>query len=357
MVCCVNSKRRSSLREPGSRAGETRHGGDWHLVVNVDADIVGHGYCPLTRKPPMIITRLFALAMLMFSASLAVGQDNGPLGARAAIGPPKVLKVAAVQFRSSRDLDDNVARLRGHLRRLAGQGVRVVVFPECALTGYFEDVARATTAERLASAERQVADTCREAGIYAIVGTPHRDGEKLYDSATVIDPAGKVIERYHKIQLAEPWPTPGDHLSTFKVDGVPCSIIICHDERYPELVRLPVLAGARVVFYLSHESGVRQESKLGPYRAQVQARAVENTVYLVQANAPANDDLSGSHGQSRVVAPDGNIVQEASIFGEEVVTAELDLGRSTAENARRSQERGPLSRWWSEGLKQVRIIE
>ena len=151
---------------------------------------------------------------------------------------------------------------------------------------------KATTAERLADAERRVADACREAGIYAVVGTPHRDGEKLYNSATVFDPSGRVIERYHKVQLAEPWPTPGDHLSVFKVDGVPCSIIICHDERYPELVRLPVLAGARVVFYVSHESGVRQESKLGPYRAQIQARAVENTVYVVHANAPANDDLT-----------------------------------------------------------------
>jgi predicted amidohydrolase len=305
----------------------------------------------------MIFTRIStATAMLIFSVTLACGKDAGSRAAGVS-QPPKSLKVAAVQFRSSRDIDNNVARLWDNIRRLGGQGVRVVVFPECALTGYFEDVVRATTAERLALAERQVADACREAGVYAIVGTPHRDGEKLYNSATVIDPSGKVIERYHKVQLAEPWPTPGDHLSTFKVDGVSCSIIICHDEHYPELVRLPALAGARVVFYVSHESGVRQESKLGPYRGQVQARAAENTVYVMQANAPANDDLSGSHGQSRVVAPDGNIVHEASMFGEEVVRAELDLGRATAENARRSLGRGPLSRWWAEGLKQVRIIE
>ena len=268
-------------------------------------------------------------------------------------GPPKSLKVAAVQYRSSRDLDKNVAGITAHIRRLGERGVRVAVFPECALTSYFEDVVKATTAEQLAGAERQVADACREAGIYAIVGTPHRDGEKLYNSATVIDPSGKVIERYHKVQLAEPWPTPGDHLSIFKVDGVPCSIIICHDERYPELVRLPVLAGARVVFYVSHESGVRQESKLGPYRAQIQARAVENTVYVVHANAPDNDDLIGSHGQSRMIAPDGNIVQEASIFGEEVVTSGT-WTCAPGDGGQRQERRpgtGPLADWWQEGIK------
>ena len=262
------------------------------------------------------------LARLIALSSIAVMLTTGPgtphdVGARApgpARKPLDALKVAAVQFRSSRDLDENVARIRGHLRRLADRGVRVAVFPECALTGYFEDVVKATTAERLAAAERQVADACREAGLYAVVGSPYREGHKLYNSATVIAPSGRVVERYHKVQLAEPWPTPGDHLSVFRVDGVPCSIIICHDERYPELVRLPVLAGARVVFYLSHESGVRQERKLEPYRAQVQARAAENTVFVVHANAPANDDLTGSHGQSRVVAPDGNVVREASMF-------------------------------------------
>jgi hypothetical protein len=87
-----------------------------------------------------------------------------------------------------------------------------------------------------------VADACRQAGVYAIVGSAWREGDKLFDSALVIAPTGKVLERYHKIQLAERWPQPGDHLSVFKIDGVPCSVIICHDERYPELVRLPVLA-------------------------------------------------------------------------------------------------------------------
>jgi predicted amidohydrolase len=305
----------------------------------------------------MGITRSAApVAVMLALVSAAPAQDERKSSVPRP-GPPKTLRVAAVQSRSGRDLDKNVAGITAHIRRLGEEGVRVAVFPECALTGYFDDLARATSAERLADAERRVADACREAGIYAVVGTPHRDGERLYNSATVFSPSGRVIERYHKVQLAESWPAPGDHLSVFRVDGVPCTILICHDERYPELVRLPVLAGARVVFYVSHESGVRQEAKLGPYRAQIQARAVENTVYVVHANAPANDDLTGSHGQSRVIAPDGNIVQEASMFGEEVVTADLDLGRATAANALKSLERGPLSGWWKEGVTRVRVIE
>ena len=136
-----------------------------------------------------------------------------------------------------------------------------------------------------------------------------------------------------------------------------CSIIICHDERYPELVRLPVLAGAKVIFYVSHESDLRNETKLNPYRAQIQARAVENTVYVVHANAPANQDATGSHGQSRIIAPDGNIIMEASIFREELLTYVLDITKATRSNAGRSLTRGPLQDWWKEGVKYVRMIE
>jgi predicted amidohydrolase len=267
------------------------------------------------------------------------------------------LKVAVVQMRSSRNLADNVTRITNSIHQCAGEGTRVVVFPECALSSYLEDVVTNLSAAQLTAAAQQVAEACRQAGAYAIVGTAWREDGTLLDSALIIAPTGKVIERYDKIQLAERWPQPGDHLSVFKIDDVPCSVIICHDERYPELVRLPVLAGAKVVFYVSHESGLREENKLNPYRAQIQARAVENTVFVVQANAPSNPDASGSHGQSRIIAPDGNILHEGSIFHEDVVTATLELRQATRGNARKSLERGPLRDWWQQGLKRVRMIE
>ena len=215
---------------------------------------------------------------------------------------------------------------------------------------------KALTDEQLADAQRQVALACHQRQVYAVIGTAHRENGKLYNSAVVIDPAGEVIERYHKIQLAESWPDGGDHLAVFPIDGVPASIIICHDERYPELVRLPVLAGARLVFCISHESGITSESKMEPYRAQIRARAVENTVYVVQANAPANTDTTGSHGQSRIIAPDGNLIDEASVFGEDTVLATLDMSRATGAMAEKSVTRGPFGDWWQQGVGKVRIV-
>ena len=267
------------------------------------------------------------------------------------------LKMAAVQMRSTKDLQDNIQRSIEFIERCSKDGVRVVVFPECSVTGYFNDTATGTTAEQLVDAEKRIAAACKKHNVYAIIGMPWRERGKLFNSAIVITPEGKILERYHKVQLAEKWPDPGDHLSVFKIDGVMCTIIICHDERYPELVRLPVLVGAQVVFYISHESGITRESKVGPYRAQIQARAVENGVWVVHANAPANKDTTGSHGHSRIIAPDGNIVHEATIFGEDIVTATLDITRAKRDNAVKSLRSDVLRDWWEQGMKRVRVIE
>jgi predicted amidohydrolase len=308
------------------------------------------------------MTRLFILicfSYLSFDKAESQPKNFADKNQSVAIYKSKadILSVASVQMRSSDDLSDNVKHIIGLIKKCAEAGARIVIFPECALSGYMEKVIKGLTADQINYAEKQVAEACSETSVYAIVGMPYRDGTKLFNSAAVISPEGRIIERYHKIQLAEGWPDPGDHLSVFMIDGQPCSIIICHDERYPELVRLPVLAGAKVIFYISHESGVKEENKIGPYRAQIQARAVENSVYIVQSNAPANPDATGSHGQGRIIAPDGNILKEASIYSEEIVASDLDLTKATRGNAIKSLNRGPLQDWWKEGLKRVRIIQ
>jgi predicted amidohydrolase len=174
----------------------------------------------------------------------------------------------------------------------------------------------------------------------------------------VIDPRGVRLYRQAKIQLVEgdtPWARAGNRLAIFHIDDIVCSLIVCHDSRYPELVRLPVMKGARLIFYPSWEADIGSEAKLNPYRAQVQARAVENNVYVVQANAPQRlqPQLEGSHGQSRIVDPQGNLVQEASMLAEEILTADLDMSLADGERALKSWRAEFLKRFWQAGLDQI----
>lgn len=264
---------------------------------------------------------------------------------------PIELKVAAVQFRSSFDIADNTARIIAHLDKLAGGGVQVAAFPECAVTGYHTGDAIDATAGQLESAAARIGEACARNRIAAVVGSVYKVNGRAYNVALVYNEKGERVERYGKLQLAgEKWATPGNHMALFDLRGVPSTVIICHDERYPEFVRLPALAGARIVYYISHESGMKNEEKLPGYRAQMMARAVENQMFAVAANAPGNiADNSGSHGHSRIIKDDGNILEEASIYGEDVIVSSLRIkaGKLTR------PLKGVTAEWWKQGLGQL----
>jgi len=263
---------------------------------------------------------------------------------------PRELKVAAVQFRSSFHVQDNLQRMSKVLSDLAMQGVQVAAFPECALTGYYRTPEMPTPEKEIADAEERLEGVCRTNKIAAVIGSVYKVQGHTYDTAIVIDSRGKVVERYGKIYLAaEKWAVPGNHIAYFDLEGVPSSVLICHDERYPEIIRLPALQGARIVYYISSESPVKFESKLAPYRAQMMARAVENRISVVAANAPANDDLSGSHGESRIIADDGNVLAEATIFGEDALVRTLTIS-SDQSGWQTKVLHGPMQDWWQAGL-------
>jgi predicted amidohydrolase len=268
--------------------------------------------------------------------------------AMAATDAPVTLKVAAVQFRSSYDLADNLKRMGDTLSRLADEHVKVAVFPECALTSYAQQAVESVRQEDVVAAESELRGICRRKGIAAVFGSVYKVNGRIYNSAVVVDSRGEVVERYGKVYLAgEKWFTPGNHVSFFELEGIPSTVMICHDERYPEMVRLPAIGGARIVYYISHESGMRNESKLAPYRAQLMARAVENGVYIVSANAPASPkDSSGSHGQSRIVNADGNVDKEASFFGEDILTDTLMVKPGRLQRPLNEL----MGKWWKQGV-------
>ena len=283
-----------------------------------------------------------------------------------------MLRVASTQLRE-RGMSASVARIADLIGKAARGGAQVVTFPEAALTGYGPEMV--ASAGDVAAAEDDIRNVCRRHSIASIVGSP-RDGS---NSALVVNADGAVVCRQHKMQLVPtdlPWTKrAGDALHVFELFGCKCAVIICHDKRYPELVRLPVLAGARVIFYISAESwhddlplpaprdppwdGARLEREMGVYRAQAQARAVENRVWLVKSNfaGERDDPTQGSHGQSCVVDPTGIVVAEAGVYDETLVHHTLDLSKATALYADKSLlPEYALAGWWRSASGLVRHV-
>jgi len=306
---------------------------------------------PIRISAVRLLLLCVACGIEPFMPNLAAGDDL-----------PDSVRVAVVQMRSERDVSANVAKIRARLHECAKQGVQIVAFPECAVSTYYADFARTLDSDTLERAASEIAAACREFSINAIVGTATKPDGNFVNTALFINSRGEIVARHNKVHLVggdTDWGCNSGSTVAPVVcfDGVPCSVFICHDSRYPELTRLPVLAGARVMFYISHEAAPFKETKMVPYRAQIMARAVENGVFIAHANAPADGWRTGSHGQSRLVAPDGNIIQEASVANEELIIGDFKLTEANAENATRSLDIEPLASWWREAVRQVRIIK
>jgi predicted amidohydrolase len=129
-------------------------------------------------------------------------------------------------------------------------------------------------------------------------------------------------------------------LAFFRLAGVPCTAIICHERRYPELVRLPVMLGAQIVFHPNAGLDSRHVSKSKRRgRDGIAVRAFENDVYYAFANSVGSQGgRLWSAGDSKIVAPDSRVLALANNRDETVVQAELDLslaGRKYAREALR----------------------
>jgi predicted amidohydrolase len=157
----------------------------------------------------------------------------------------------------------------------------------------------------------------------------------------VFDRRGLEKFRYHKVHLTPrdaKFFSPGNSVALFRIDGVPCTAIICHERRFPELVRLPVMLGARIVFHPNAGLDVLAVSKTKRSGCDgIAVRAFENQVFYVFANSvgPQGGGL-WSAGDSKIVAPDSRVLALANNCDEMLVHASVDLEQAGRKYARES---------------------
>jgi predicted amidohydrolase len=265
------------------------------------------------------------------------------------------LRVAACQILTGPDVGKSTEKVLQWIEQAAAAAVDVVAFPEACLCGYAGgNYWKSARPEDFQRGEMRVIEAARRLRIAVILGTVHWEEQRIFNDLLVIDQDGTVCGRYSKTHLAESWPAPGRVLPVYEVAGVKSCFIICHDVRYPELVRLPAIAGAQICYFCSHESGLREEYKLSAYQAMPIARATENGIFCVMANAPAHPQtLAGSHGNSKIIHPDGNVLVEAGYFEERLVTATIRIAEASRSVARRAVQDETILRPWLESGAQL----
>ena len=249
----------------------------------------------------------------------------------------KSFRVAAAQMNSARSMDANVKRIGELARQATRRRADALLFPECVVTGYAIDFAKVDR-EKIGAALKEIAETAASCRINLIVGTPLFVGRKIFNALVVFDRQGKPVHAYAKCQLTDSDRkvfAPGNAVSLFEIDGVKMTSIICHERRYPELVRLAAMAGAKVVFHPNAglDSLTVSRRKHGGCDG-IAVRAFENAMHYVFANTVgAQGKGKWSAGDSKIVAASDLVLALADNKTESVIAATLDLAKATRKYA------------------------
>lgn len=168
---------------------------------------------------------------------------------------------------------------------------------------------------------------------YLLAGSlPAKDNGQTYNSLFVVDGSG-IIGRYDKQHLFTPMAEPDHFQAALALQPMSNSHpflagLVCFDLRFPELVRQQARWGATMLL-ISAEWPL---ARIAHWRLLIQARAIENQLYVVACNRVGEQNGTVFGGHSMIVAPDGTILAEA---GEEEVwhgtpldTDQLDEVRS-----------------------------
>jgi predicted amidohydrolase len=272
------------------------------------------------------------------------------------------LKLACVQMHWAKPVEYNIKRTAHYIQAAAEDGARVVLFPEANLTSYYFPYAVELEPKVVEAALDKSCEAASDANIWAIVGTLRKTPDRFLNLMHVINPAGKIVHEYAKINMAGrdevKYCRGGNKLSLFEIEGILCTMVICRDGRHPELYRLPAMAGAQVFFHPSCSSDEIEAVAWKRISGRAQQPVGPNTkIFHCVANTigQSPDGKQTSSGASFIREPNGIPLAEAGFYQEEMITAVLDISRADRSYIIDSMSNPPfLSRHWQEMVEEMK---
>ena len=241
-------------------------------------------------------------------------------------------KIAAVQMNPDLGQKDrNLVRILDYLEVAAQALARLIVFPECALTGYCFDsrVEAWPHAEEVPGPSVEaLARACRRLGVFAVMGMLEQAGERLFNTCVLVGPQG-LLGSYRKIHLPflgiDRFNDPGDRpFQVWDLGGLRVGMNICYDGSFPESARVMTLLGADLIALPTNWPAGSECAK----DHMVATRAMENTVYYAAVNRVGEERGTRFIGGSRICDPLGKTLAVAGDDGATVLYADIDPARA-----------------------------
>jgi predicted amidohydrolase len=277
--------------------------------------------------------------------------------------PDHSLRVASVQMESvAGDKHANLATIETFVAQAAHQGVKLIIFPECCITGYW--FLRNITAHQLAdlaepldgeSVERLIG-LAHQHNISVGAGFVERSTTRGYHNSYVVVLPDGTVHCHRKLHTFEhPLIQSGTQYTVFDTPyGWRVGVLICYDNNVIENGRITALLGADIIL-APHQTGgcrtrnphlmgaidrqlwdnrhtnpaaieqeFRGEKGRGWLLRWLPSRAHDNGVFLIFANGVGVDDDEIRTGNAMILDPYGRILTEAWAAADAMVVADLD---------------------------------
>jgi predicted amidohydrolase len=235
----------------------------------------------------------------------------------------------------SGDIDSNLSRVEQGLAEIAASydqiSPGIITLPELWATGFAYEKLEALSAKIPALLEDLQA-LSKKYKVNIAGSLPEYSENSYYNTLFITEPKG-IAGTYRKQRLFNPMQeatffTPGTKPRPIQTDLVPVGALVCYDLRFPELLREQTTHGADLAVVSAQWPAPRIDN----WRILVQARAIENQMFVVAANRCGTTGDTTFGGHSMIVAPNGSILLEAG-ENEECKGTILDLDMISAARA------------------------
>src|SRR6476646_1913998 len=282
---------------------------------------------------------------------------NGRQSAKANAGSrSRCVVVGLTQMACSDDPKQNLASQVRLVGQAARQGAQIICTQELFRSQYFcqvEDHRFFKLAETIPGPSTDAfSKLARKHKAVVVASLFEKRTQGLYhNTAVVIDADGSILGTYRKMHIPDDplyyekfYFTPGDTgFRAWNTKHAKIGVLICWDQWFPEGARLTAIQGAQILFYPTAigwhpaEKAEYGQAQHESWERIQRSHAVANGCYVCAPNRigvekilgpdgkPVSEDGIEFWGQSFVAAPNGQVVQRASVDQEEVLIVPCDL--------------------------------
>jgi omega-amidase len=224
------------------------------------------------------------------------------------------------------DTRANLNKMKNYIAEAEAQDVKLLVFPEMALSGFCMD-AQAVSLQLSSPEISELAAFTREKRVLVFAGAAIRHGLAFTNECLIIR-NGEILTSYAKMNLFTPSNedkeySPGERLLTLEYDGFRITPLICFDTRFND----PFIRGARNGTDAFVIIASWPDSQSAHWKTLLSARAMDTQSFVIGVNRVGSGGGMNFAGESMVVAPSGKPMFEYG-SSEKLMIVDVDLSYS-----------------------------